>query len=251
MKRTIAHLVVALCVVGSVRADQTIPYQTVQSVQQALKDQGFYYGSVTGDNSAAFSAAVRRYQIRNGLQVTGEINPETLRSLNLSSNSAASSQPASKPATTPPKSVGSDDSSRVERSWSPRSFGEPDGRVEMNRPLAAPSYRWAPSRINRRIVAEVQLQLASRGYYPGRIDGSYGRRTAFAVRAFQWRSGISPTGRLDMTTLDALGLSDWNVGYLESPPQFYENWAPVRKLKYGKWREKWKKHHRGDDGDDD
>ena len=241
------HLVVALCVVGSVRADQTIPYQTVQSVQQALKDQGFYYGSVTGDNSAAFSAAVRRYQIRNGLQVTGEINPETLRSLNLSSNSAASSQPASKPATTPPKSVGSDDSSRVERSWSPRSFGEPDGRVEMNRPLAAPSYRWAPSRINRRIVAEVQLQLASRGYYPGRIDGSYGRRTAFAVRAFQWRSGISPTGRLDMTTLDALGLSDWNVGYLESPPQFYENWAPVRKLKYGKWREKWKKHHRGDD----
>ena len=251
MKRTIVHLVVALCVVGSVRADQTISYQTVQSVQQALKDQGFYYGNVTGDHSAETTAAVRRYQIRNGLQVTGEINPETLRSLNLSSNSVASSQPASKPATTPPKSVGSGDSSQVERSWSPRSFGESDGRVEMNRPLAAPSYRWVPSRINRRIVAEVQLQLASRGYYPGRIDGRYGRRTSFAVRAFQWRSGISPTGRLDMTTLDALGLSDWNVGYLESPPQLYENWAPVRKFKYGKWREKWKKHHRDDDGDDD
>jgi peptidoglycan hydrolase-like protein with peptidoglycan-binding domain len=253
MNRAIVHLVVALCVVGSAPADETISYQTVQSVQQALKDQGFYYGNVTGDNSAETSAAVRRYQIRNGLQVTGEINPETLRSLNLSSNSVASSQPASKPAATPPKGVGSGDSSRVERSWSPRSFGESDGRVEMNRPLAAPSYRWVPSRINGRIVAEVQHQLASRGYYPGRIDGRYGRRTAFAVGAFQWRSGIPPTGRLDMTTLDALGLSDWNVGYMESLPQSYENWAPVKKFEYGKreeeWKkreEEWKKHHRGD-----
>jgi peptidoglycan hydrolase-like protein with peptidoglycan-binding domain len=224
-------------------------------VQQALKDQGFYYGNVTGDNSAETGAAVRRYQIRNGLQVTGEINPETLRSLNLSSNSVASSQPTSKPAATPPKGVGSGDSSRVERSWSPRSFGESDGWVEMNRPLAAPSYRWMPSRINGRIVADVQHQLATRGYYRGRIDGRYGRRTAFAVRAFQWRSGISPTGRLDLTTLGALGMSDWNVGYLESPPQFYENWAPVKKFEYGKWKkkskekwkDKWEKDHREGD----
>jgi hypothetical protein len=53
-----------------------------------------------------------------------------------------------------------------------------------------------------------------------------------------------------MTTLDTPGLSDWNVGYLESPFQLYENWAPVRKFKHGRWREKWKKH-RDDDGDDD
>ena len=73
MKRTITHFVVAMCVASLVRADQT-----VQSVQQALKDQGFYYGNVTGDKSAETTAAVRRYQIRNGLQVTGEMNPETL-----------------------------------------------------------------------------------------------------------------------------------------------------------------------------
>lgn len=250
MSRTIVHLVVVLCVVGSVRADQTIPNQTVQSVQQALKDQGFYYGNVTGDMGTDTTAAIRRYQIRNGLQVTGEINPETLGSLNLSSDSAASSQPSSKPAITPPKSVGSGDSSRVQRSWSPRSFGESDGRVEMNRSFAAPSYRWVPSRINGRIVAEVQHQLANRGYYRSRIDGRYGRRTAFAVRAFQWRSGISPTGRLDVTTLNALGLSDWNIAYLESAPQSYENWAPVKKFEPGKWREKWEKHYRDEDSDE-
>src|SRR5947208_7955400 len=97
MKRTITHFVVAMCVASLVRADQT-----VQSVQQALKNQGLYYGNATGDKSAETTAAIRRYQIRNGLQVTGEINPETLQSLDLSgkSNSVASSQPSSKPAVT-------------------------------------------------------------------------------------------------------------------------------------------------------
>src|SRR5215470_17235429 len=83
-KRTLAHLLLGVCVAGLMRADQTI-----QSVQQALKDQGFYYGSVTGDKSAETTAAIRRYQIRNGLQVTGELNDETLRSVNSSSNSVA------------------------------------------------------------------------------------------------------------------------------------------------------------------
>src|SRR5947207_2281640 len=67
MKRKIAYLLFAVSVAGLARADQT-----VQSVQQALKDQGFYYGNVTGDKSAETTAAVRRYQIRNGLKVTGD-----------------------------------------------------------------------------------------------------------------------------------------------------------------------------------
>src|SRR5213596_2373945 len=100
MKRTILHLVVALFFVGSVRADPTI-----QSVQQALKDQGFYYGSVTGEKSAETIAALRRYQIRNGLQITGEINPETLRSLNLASNSTSSAPLTSKSPVTQPSRV--------------------------------------------------------------------------------------------------------------------------------------------------
>ena len=48
--------------------------QTIRSLQQTLKDQGFYYGAVTGDKSAETTAAIRRYQIRNGLQLTGELN---------------------------------------------------------------------------------------------------------------------------------------------------------------------------------
>jgi peptidoglycan hydrolase-like protein with peptidoglycan-binding domain len=63
-----------------------------RTIQQRLKDQGFYYGEVDGQGGDETSAAIRRYQIRFGLRVTGQLNDETLHSLGLSSNSAA--QPA-------------------------------------------------------------------------------------------------------------------------------------------------------------
>ena len=66
--------------------------QLVESVQQALKDEGFYYGEVSGDINANLTAAIRRYQIRNGLQVTGELNDETLRSLGIKSSGSVASQ---------------------------------------------------------------------------------------------------------------------------------------------------------------
>ncbi len=244
MKQAIMHLIVVLSVAGLVRADQTI-----QSVQQALKDQGFYYGNVTGDKSTETTAAVRRYQIRNGLQVTGETDSETLRSLNVNSNSASSSQSTSKSAVTQSNTVRGADSSPVGQNSSPRSFTQPDRPLNnMNEPVVD-AYESAPRRINQRIaVAEVQRQLMSRGDYRGRIDGKYGRRTAFAVRAFQFRSGLPPTGHLDTSTLNALGLSDSNLAYLEPAPRSSEAWVPVTKFKHGKWKVKWKKSSR-DDGD--
>src|SRR5437867_6680983 len=89
--------VAALIFLGSVmlvRADQM-----TESVQQALKDQGFYYGEITGETNANLTAAIRRYQIRNGLQVNGELNSETLRSLGI--DSSGSAQPAAKSTPSP------------------------------------------------------------------------------------------------------------------------------------------------------
>src|SRR5437773_11475371 len=135
MKATIT-LLLAMCVAGLVRADQT-----TQSVQQALKGQGFYYGNVTGDKSAETTAAVRRYQIRNGLQVTGEINPETLRSLNLSSNAASFSHPTSKSAVTQSNSSRPEDNSQVGQNALPSSPSEPDRRVDVNPTLPGALYQ--------------------------------------------------------------------------------------------------------------
>ena len=240
MKRTIVYFVVALCVIGSVSADQT-----VQSVQQALKDQGFYYGNVTGEKSAETMAAVRRYQIRNGLQVTGEMNPETFRSLNVNSNLAAPSQSA------PAVAQQNSDAARPEtprldqNSVQPPSV--PDHQPEINQTSPGAFYQSAPTRTNRRMVlAEVQQQLISRGYYQGRADGRHGRRTMLALRAFQFGSGLPPTGHLDTSTLNALGLSDQNLTYLEPTPRQNEMWVPVTKFKHGKWKVKWKKYHRED-----
>src|SRR6188768_4196480 len=92
MRRRRITLTVLLCCLALWQA-QADPL--MQSVQQALKDQGFYYGEITGQKDADTTAAIRRYQIRNGLQVTGELNAETQKHL-------ASKGSASAPRATPP-----------------------------------------------------------------------------------------------------------------------------------------------------
>jgi peptidoglycan hydrolase-like protein with peptidoglycan-binding domain len=251
MKRPLLCLVLTLCAVSLVHADQTI-----RSLQQTLKDQGFYFGAATGDKSAETTAAIRRYQIRNGLQVTGELNEETLRSVNSSSNSvAAASRPNSKPPGTQSNSVRPDASARLSQSSPPPSFSQADRPLQTNPSYSASFYQSVPPlRVNRRIIAGAQYQLMSRGYYRGRVDGKYGWQTAFAVRAFQSSAGLPPTGRLDMETLEALGSSDTDFAYLAPAPRQYETWMQVRKFKHGKWKVKWKKSHRpvgGEDGDED
>ena len=257
MKQSLLCFVVMLCGVSFVRADQAIG-----SLQQTLKSQGFYYGVVTGDKNAETTAAIRRYQIRNGLPVTGEINEETLRSVNPSSNSVASaSQPASKSAAIQPNSVAIQPNSvrpgasaNRGQSSSPPSSNQPNRPLETNPTYSASFYQTAPLRLNRRIIAGAQSQLISRGYYSGRADGHYGYRTALAVRAFQSSAGLPPTGRLDTETVNALGSCDTNVAYSAPVSGANETWMPVTKFKHGRWIVKWKKSHRrvtGEDGDED
>src|SRR5215472_1861495 len=180
MKRALVHVAIILCAAELVCADQSI-----RSLQQALKDQGFYYGTVTGEKSAETTAAVRRYQIRNGLQVTGEINQETLRALNSSSNSvAATSRANSKPAAPPSNNAHPAGTPPLDQNPSSQPPSPPDRQSEMNPNFPGALYQAAPRGINKRIVvAEVQRQLMSRGYYRGSIDGTYGRVTAYALGA--------------------------------------------------------------------
>lgn len=54
-------------------------------------------------------------------------------------------------------------------------------------------------------VRIIQQALQSKGIDPGPIDGIYGPRTREAVRMFQDRYGMNPTGEVDNQTLFALG----------------------------------------------
>ncbi len=62
--------------------------------------------------------------------------------------------------------------------------------------------------LNDEIVRQVQQALVKKGIDPGPIDGIFGPRTREAVRKFQDRYGIKPSGEIDNQTLFALGESE-------------------------------------------
>ena len=223
MKRSwLVFLALLLAGGGSLRADQI-----TSAVQQALKDQGFYYGEVNGQKTADTTAAIRRYQIRNGLQITGEVDAETLRSLGVGPG-AVRSAPQSEPAVSPEEGQAAEEeegppqSAEISPEEPPSSYGpsgapeRQDGppygagqrslQMEVNAVFAGTPYEMAPPDLQRHVIVGAQALLARYGYYRSGIDGHFGPGTAAAVRAFQGRAGLLPDGRLNMQTLAALGL---------------------------------------------
>ena len=189
----------------------------VQSAQQKLKDEGFYYGDVNGQKDADTTAAIRRYQIRNGLQITGELNAETLRSLGVSS------KPASTPAPRPQHTPGPPPPDYVTPTPAPRTTPVPppqtnDDQENAPEPPAPPRrvetasifggtpYEAAPPQVQQDIVARAQMRLMRLGYYREAIDGLYGPAMNFALRNYQARFGLEPSGRFDVETLASLSL---------------------------------------------
>ena len=53
----------------------------VREVQTKLSDEGLYFGQIDGAYSTDLSAALSRYQIRNGLPITGQLDVETSKAL--------------------------------------------------------------------------------------------------------------------------------------------------------------------------
>lgn len=194
--------------------------QLVEHVQQVLKDQGFYYGEINGETNANLTAAIRRYQIRNGLQVSGELNSETLQSLGI--NSSASARPATKPASPssvePAKPDGAPSSEAPSPAAPIQPFGNApqDQQVYPSNPmtpgtspggvLAGTPFEAAPLGVQRNVILSAQIALARRGLYHEEINGVFGPAMEFSLRAYQARTRLPVTGRLDLETLAALEL---------------------------------------------
>jgi peptidoglycan hydrolase-like protein with peptidoglycan-binding domain len=68
----LCFVAVTFASLSSTRADDTI-----RAVQSRLKTGGFYSGEITGNYDSDTAAAVTRYQIRNGLQITGKLDAQT------------------------------------------------------------------------------------------------------------------------------------------------------------------------------
>lgn len=67
----------------------------VKTVQQRLKKLGYYSGGIDGDYGNGTKTAVKNFQKRNGLSVTGKVNSATLKKLKSSSAKKASSSSSS------------------------------------------------------------------------------------------------------------------------------------------------------------
>jgi peptidoglycan hydrolase-like protein with peptidoglycan-binding domain len=204
MKRKIGAAILASALAQLALADST-----VQQVQEELKAQGYYFGQINGDKNADTVAAIRRFQIRNGLQVTGELDQETLRAL----HAASASSMATTTATPHPRNL--EDSGNTAESVAPATAPPRDLQAYREQPAPAESaasvfrntpYQTAPPELQQRVILGAQMQLRRRGFYKGESDGIFGPNLEFSLRAFQSRLGISPNGRLDMETLAALGL---------------------------------------------
>jgi peptidoglycan hydrolase-like protein with peptidoglycan-binding domain len=53
----------------------------VRAVQDKLREAGLYFGEIDGAYSSELAAALGRYQIRNGLPITGQLDEETSKAL--------------------------------------------------------------------------------------------------------------------------------------------------------------------------
>ena len=206
--------------------------QLVESVQQALKDEGFYYGEVNGDMNANVTAAIRRYQIRNGLQVSGELNDETLRSLGIKSSGSSSRATTKSASPTPgagampgePPSVDTETASPAPPV--PFSNAPQDQQVFPSTPVdpagsaatvfADTPFQTAPPGVQRNVIVSAQIVLARYGLYREQIDGIYGPAMELSLRAYQAQTRLPVTGRLDLETLAALRL-------LPGPRQQFHN----------------------------
>ncbi len=180
----------------------------VRQVQDKLKAQDFYFGEPSGVMDEDTATALRRYQIRNDLAVTGELDEATAKSLGVSATAPAAANTASadrkflenkvvgveQPQTTPPPAIPSTPTvSLAERK-----------QLLVSEFLALTSYAAADPASQAEVVRWSQSKLKESGYYQSRIDGVPGDGTRRAVAAYQADHGLRTTGLMDELTLEFL-----------------------------------------------
>lgn len=213
-----------------------------ENAEQTLKSQGFYNGPVDGQKSDELTAAIRRYQIRNGLKVSGELDVDTQRALGLTgappprptatltpppggyrdATTVGPTQPVATPTAPPPPN----DSLQEEQTATP-----PDSAAPASADLfAGTRYAEASPMVQQRMIAGAQYELMRAGFYRGGVDGIYGPATSSALRAYQAETNLAPSGRFDTPTLRALGLigGNWRrIPRRPVAPRIYRGqWVP-------------------------
>ena len=193
----------------------------VRNLQKALKNKGYYSGSVDGKYGAATTAAVVAFQSAQGLRVDGKAGPATQRALFTTSSSTDTSKyttlrPGDSGAAirqlqttlkqkgyytgTIDGDYGSGTTAAVKAFQKKMNITPVDG-IAGDKTLtllyssdAVDSDEYATLRPGDTgaAVRTMQATLYELGYYDGSRDGVYGATTQDAVRAFQIRNKVTP-----------------------------------------------------------
>lgn len=157
-----------------ISADQ-LSSEQIRQLQQALKDEGVEPGPVDGMMGPLTHQAIQVFQQQEDLAVTGDINEQTLRALDMDVQEFLGLSPA---------------------------FEE----REVRRDRDDAHLRISADRLNRAQVRELQQSLQDQGVNPGPVDGMMGPLTKQAIQLFQRQEGLAATGEINERTLEALDI---------------------------------------------
>ena len=214
MKRTFVSALGAFLFLAGIASGDEL----TKSVQTELKNQGFYYGEVTGLNSPELAAAVKRYQIRNGLEPTGTLTQDTLDALGIKGSGSAAPpalepprpQRPTAPADRPPvetrkgppvdlrrdKSQQESDREYVRKDQpqtQPPAPSAPTGGGEYGRLFARTPYASAPLEVQESTVRRAQRFLRELDFYRDSVDGRPGANLEEALLGYQKFIRLPPT----------------------------------------------------------
>ncbi|GIX43655.1 MAG: hypothetical protein KatS3mg130_0063 [Candidatus Sumerlaea sp.] len=187
-----------------------IPYrQEVEQAQKLLAELGFKVGPVDGKLGQRTELALEQFQKQMGLRRTGQVDATTLQKLEEAVREKQLA--ATRPTTTEPAEKVAAVS--VATNAQPTPLAEPQLivlRGRKPRTQAGPP----PKLDNRDTVRNLQKTLATAGVYDGEIDGKFGKQTLEAIKNFQKKHKLSPTGKLDVPTWEKL----FEISKKNAPP---------------------------------
>lgn len=182
----------------------------VRTLQEALNILGYSVGKVDGSYGAATEAAVRWFQLVQGLTPDSKAGATTLQRM----ESFLYADGSLRPGYTPPAVT---------------SPAQPE-------PTPTPELGGALTRVLRQgdegeDVRTVQNRLKSLGYYTGSLDGKFGASTTAAVMQFQLRNGIEVDGVVGTVTCTVL----FSSGAVAAAPSTTPSYGtiPTRTLSLG------------------
>lgn len=147
-------------------------------LQDKLKLMNVFFGSITGSFGPTTTEAVKEFQRRQNLPVTGEVDERTWNILNDLTSDTFADEFLSVPVQT---------------------GGTPS--EEMTSVLSRPTVREGDTGP---VVRELQTILSELSYLSGAIDGIFGPATGVAVRTFQTNNRLTPDGIVGRNTWSAL-----------------------------------------------